>query len=311
MISPKCRHHSRVIAGWACDGCAAMLCPDCVVRTQVKETEFDACGRCGGAVRVLTRHRAEQSPFGAELLRAGRLPFGREGLISLFVTGGALGLLGWMMDATFFAMKPFAALLLAGVGFGWFFHVVRATANGGHPFEAPDFRDFFADVIAPCARGLFALSFVWGIPLLLYFERGARLFTTREAIAFAIYAWLYVPIAMLLAAIDDSGWSLNPVVAALQAWRLGRGYLVLLAALAPAELIEWLLWSFQDAGGLDRFGVLGAWIMNAALLYPLFVAAYLLGKSLYLHGDRLDYGRPEDYQVPVLEGVAPRGTRTT
>ena len=49
--------------------------------------------------------------------------------------------------------------------------------------------------------------------------------------------------------------------------------------------------------------------MTAGLYAP-FVAAGILGNLLYLHGEVLDWGRSEEYQVPLLPGVEPRGTPT-
>jgi hypothetical protein len=311
MAALHCRRHPRALAGWSCERCAAALCPDCVVRSQVgaMATEYDGCTECGGPVELLTRHRAEKSPFAAEVPRAFRLPLGREGVLSLVLTGGVVGLLRWMTEATFFAMKPFAALVAVGVLFSWFFHVVHAASIGADPFEVPDFRDFFTDVVEPGARALFALSFVWAIPLVLYFVRTGEILTRWESIAFWLYAWAYAPIALLFAAIDHEGWSLNPVVGGFQIRRLGREYWVLVAAMVPVGLAEWVIWAIAEASWFDRLGLIGAWVASAALLYPLFVAAYLLGKLLFLHGDRVEYGRADDYRVPLLEGVTPRGTR--
>jgi hypothetical protein len=287
-----------------------------VVRSTVGTTELDSCLRCRGALEVITRHRSERSSAADDYRNAWALPLSQHGAISLAAVGALLTFLHWLLESAgaggTFALMPIVAFLFVGVWFGWFFQVIRSTSMGRDPFEVPDFRDFSVDVVLPAARALFALSFIWGIPLVLFLREqthdGFPVHGLWRLVFFG-YAFAYAPIAMLLASVDHAGFTLNPVAGAAFAVRLGRPYWETLVGLAPVAIAEALVLKLGDTGVLQHLPLVGAWLLQTLVLYPAFIAAYLLGRLLYLRGDRLGYGRDEDYRVPLLGDVAPRGNR--
>jgi len=60
---------------------------------------------------------------------------------------------------------------------------------------------------------------------------------------------------------------------------------------------------------LAKVGIpfLPRWVAEMVSLYPTFIAARVLGTLLFVRGEALDWGCAEEYQVPVLAGVQPRG----
>lgn len=306
-VLPRCESH-RAQAGWKCTRCKRVLCPDCVATKRVQVvTDLDICLKCGELVEPLTVHRAQQQAFGSRVVGALVWPLSKAGLVA--IAGLALvracfsylGSLGWALGACLFAAVCFA--------------FIRSTARGSDDFDGFDFGDFFADMLVPGIKALVGAAIVW-VPAVawLVMRPGSvlanPLVVLKDPVMWALLVAgvLYAPMAILVGA---SGGSLlgmlNPVYVARNALRLGGNYVLMVGVLC-ALFVPWFL-SLGVGAMVNALPVVffPRVLDYAIACYVPFVAARVMGLLLYTHGDEVGYGVENDYLVPVLQGVAPRG----
>ncbi|ADO71102.1 hypothetical protein [Stigmatella aurantiaca] len=334
-----CQRHPKVLAGWSCDNCQALLCPDCVTVRRAISTEYLSCGLCQGRAEPILLHRSSV-PLAARLRQAWRYPFSQSGLPFLLALSAILAVLRWAVVETFLLLKWLPALLWLGVFWSAFFSIVRSTARGDRELDVPDYSDFFQDCVVPALRGLVATSVVWlpAVIYLLFFAdwdvRGpaAKLSNTP---AFYVtggqptLAWdkvardpflgllllggfLYLPLVLMLAATGNGLLQmLNPLMVFRSAARLGKDYALLLGALAL--LLGVLVLGHQVAEGIRwlNLAFACAWVAEFVTCIAPVLMAHALGLLLYNRGDALGYGAPRDYLMPALGSVQPRAVAPT
>lgn len=307
MAHPSCKRH-RAKAGWRCQGCRALLCPDCVATKRVQVvTDLDVCLECGELAEPLTRHRREESSFTARLPGALIWPLSKAGLVSL----GGIALLRALVSYLGTFGWAFGACVLAAVCFTF----IRSTARGSNDFESLDYGDFFNDLFLPGIKALVAASLVW-VPVVYWLAtRHSNAIANPTAVLSDPVVWLllvggvlYAPMAILVGA---SGGSLvgmlNPLHVVRNALRLGPNYFVTVVVLCVL-FVPW----FISLGIGSMLNVLPLPFVPRVLDYAVscyvpFVAARVLGLLLFTHGDEVGYGMESDYRVALLPGVAPRG----
>jgi hypothetical protein len=329
-----CQRHPEAAAGWSCDHCDALLCPDCVAIRRAISTEYLSCGLCQGRATPILVHRS-WIPFVERLRGVWRYPFTLNGMVVLVPLSAMLVLCRWLAAETFLLVKWMPALF--GLGFFWsaFFHVIRSTASGARELEAPEFSDLYADCVAPALRGLVGTSLLWlpGLVYLLFFKDwGASQAIDKllETPAFYVSGlmpqldwspaltdpvfWLlvlagaaYLPMVLLAAAAGHNLVEmLNPLGVIGTARRLGQDFWVAMGALAGLA-VALVLVRLVAAGilwlGMPLLSSLAAELITC---FVPFIMARVLGLLLYSRGDALEYGPPSDYLEPVLGNTRPR-----
>ncbi len=314
-----CRRHPREQAGWNCASCRADLCPDCVASQPggPKGTQVPVCCFCGRAANPIMVHRKVAQPFVRRLRAALEFPLGSTGIISLFFVGLVRALSSYL-GAGSLMMGSSAFVLRQGLYWAFVFFIIRGCASGARRMGVFGFTDLHADLIAPAVKGIVSTAILW-IPTVVYIY-----FAANDGLAglfsypsrgdpvvwlLGLLGGVYVPMAILTAATDlGFGHILNPIFIGRTILRIGKDYLVAVAAIAIALLVGGAVSALLGAAlALLPIPFLGRWLGFSVGLYAPFVAAGILGNLLYLHGEVLDWGRSEEYQVPVLPGAVPRG----
>lgn len=305
---PRCAQHPGATAGWRCRACGQPLCPACAATARLGTDAVPACGRCGGFADPITRRRAELTPFAARLAGAPGFPFRRGTVLATAACALVLTVLSW------FGLVGSA--LAFGIGWGFWFGVVRETAAGEVELTAPEESELLDAIVLPSLRGALALAIVW-VPAaaratwLLFGDgrAGAAALATDPIIWLCLVAGLlYAPAALLHAAFGSVLGMLDPLRVVGTAVRLGRDYLLALAAMGAAALAGGLAAALARSalGWIPFIGTLAT--SCAGLLGPLW-SAHALGLLLHVRGDEVGLGRPEDYLVPVLGPAQPEGAR--
>lgn len=321
MQTRYCRRHPRAKAGWHCSTCATDLCPDCVATHELghRQAPMDLCCQCRRGVAPLTIHRSQQIPFWQRLLDAPKYPLCTVGLLSLVGLGFVRALTGSVGMMSMMAMGTAVFLLRQGLYWAFVFFIIRNSAEGARKMGVFGLRDIQNDVITPGLKGILSTALLW-LPAAIYImvvsDDGVWGILSYEGSKDPI-VWLlglmgivYAPMALLAGATDlGYGTLLNPVHIFSFIRRMGRDYFVTIVAIAVVLLFGRML-EYLCALALARTSIpfLPRWLTETVSLYPTFVAARALGVLLFTRGEALDWGRTEDYQVPLLPGVRPRGT---
>jgi hypothetical protein len=160
-MRPTCTKHPAAFAGWQCDACGAVLCPDCTGSKFTNGARFEACLACGGFARQIKVPRSELYPFSIEqLIGTLRWPFTKMGVLALCTWAVLLTVL------SLFGGR--ASAIGTGLLVAYLFQFVRHTASGHDDFPGPDdFGGYLEDVIAPSLRLGVALAWIW-LPALLW-----------------------------------------------------------------------------------------------------------------------------------------------
>ncbi|MHB8875689.1 MAG: B-box zinc finger protein [Myxococcaceae bacterium] len=299
----RCTHHPRELAGWYCQGCEASLCPDCVAGSTMGTVELVSCCRCGGQAQELQAHRAT-TPFSTRVLSAWRYPFSRNGLIGVVGLGGVL----WLLGNLFFI--PLVWITYVGIFWASMFAAIRQSAQGQDDIDAPDFSDLWSGLIAPAAAGILGTAVLW-LPGLLYWayvRHPDGILRDPGLWVLVVAGAVYAPMALAAAATGSGlGRMLNPLAIAAYIGRLGADYFIAVGAivvLGAAAVVFGILSGLVSALPVP---IVAGWVSSCLRLLAPLMMARVLGLLLYTRGDALGFGRVQDFQVPVLPGVAPRG----
>ena len=294
MTPRTCRTHAAA-AGWRCTHCEELLCPRCVAVRDVRPVSLTACTLCGNLAEPLRRHRREVASFVARLPGALRYPFRDEGLYGFLALTVGLAVANTLGDTVVLV----AWLAIIGALFG----VTRSTARGSDHLEMGDFSDPVTDLALPF--GLFGVATlpVWGSVWL-----ARHLHSTALLVVAGALGVLWAPMALLGAATNTSPVSmLNPLRMYGLALRVGRDYLVYVAALVGCVLLTLVNGVLAVFAWQTQLAVVSQLVGAALLVYWPFVAAHLGGLVLYLHGDAMEWGTPDQYYEPVLGDAQPAG----
>jgi tetratricopeptide (TPR) repeat protein len=100
---------------------------------------------------------------------------------------------------------------------------------------------------------------------------------------------------------------LNPVAVVGHMLRVPGEYVVLVAVSALLAFAQGVVGVVAGAVGRTGIPFFSGWIATTLMLYVPFVWARAMGLLLFVRGDRLGYGRAEDYLEPALGDTRPRG----
>ncbi len=293
-----------------------------------------SCRACGGRAEAIIVHRSEQASLADRLGNVWRYPFTQHGLALVLAVGTFLTVFSYLTQAAFILGRWFPAALGAGIFWGSFLAIVRASARGENDVPLPEFSEVGADWIAPALRGLLATSVVWfplvaylvlvgGWNVLQYVDRlmedpmffatgkfqsipGEQLLKDPVAWVMGVAGLVYLPIALVLAATGTSLLDiLNPLRGVRAIRALGRDYGVTLGALFTLGLV-FLVVRFvtSEIRALD-LGIGTRWPAEVLEVFVPFIMARVLGLLVYTRGDVLGYGPPSDYLTPVLRDATP------
>ncbi len=334
-----CKRHPTATAGWRCTDCGAPLCPECVEARRMQTVDLLFCRACGGRAETLLLHRSELLPFADRLGQVWRYPFSKQGLMVAVGLGAVMAFVGFITQVTLVVGRLAPAAIGAGIFWGAFFSIVRASARGENEVPIPEYSDVFTDWLVPAMRGLLATSVVW-LTLLLYlaFAGGWDVFqymdrllsdpmfymTGRfhslpgERLLGDPVAWLvglaslsYLPVALMMAVTGNSLLdTLNPVTAVRGILRLGRDYAVALGTLFTLGIVYLAVRVVTSALRDIPFEiVISRWLAQVLECLVVFAMARVLGLLIHARGDALGYGDPRDYVTSVLPAEAtPRTT---
>lgn len=297
----RCTKHPKERAGWHCDGCQTDLCPDCVAGSTSGTVTFVSCCVCGGQVRQLTVHRGS-APFATRVLSVWRYPFNPNGLIAVAGLGLVLSVVP--------ALGCFGILFFVGIFWASMFTAIRDSGRGHDEIEAPDFANFWDDLVSPAVSGLVGTAVLW-LPGLLYWvyvrPKGPLLLDPVFWVLVAA-GILYAPMALIAAATNSGiGRMLNPLAIVAYIRRLGSDYLLAVGAILVLGALAVL--AVILAGFVAKLPVpfVSAWLATCVRLVVPLMMARVLGLLLFTRGDALGWGRTSDFQEALLPGVEPRG----
>ena len=218
---------------------------------------------------------------------------------------------------TFFGLKGFCSALAWGSFWAYIFKAIRTSAIGDDEVHTPDFSDFFNDLLVPAIRGTAGTALVW-LPSLLYllYVKDLSLFelldfkSFDDPVLWSVFAvsLVYVPMALLVGATGGGVLRmLNPVLVVAYILRMGVDYWIALLAIGALTVAYLILHLVSALLAQLPIPFLVPWLARFVLTYPPFAMANVLGLLLYVRGDRVDYGLPEEYQMEILPGAQPRG----
>lgn len=335
----RCKRHPTATAGWRCTDCEAPLCPECVEARRMQTVDLLLCRACGGRAETLLVHRSELVPFADRLGQVWRYPFTRQGLMVVAGLGAVLTFVGFITQVTLIVGRLGPAVIGAGLFWGAFFSIIRASLRGENEVPIPEYSDVFSDWLVPAMRGLAATSVVWltlllylafagGWDVFQYLDRllsdpmfymtgrfhslpGERLLEDPVAWLLGLASLAYLPVALMMAVTGNSLLdTLNPITAVRGILRLGRDYVVALGTLFTLGLVYLAVRVVSSSLREIPFEiVVSRWLAQVLECLVIFVMARVLGLLLHTRGDALGYGDPSDYVTPVLPVEAtPRTT---
>lgn len=330
----RCKRHPSATAGWRCDGCGAPLCPECVEARRMQTVDLLFCRECGGRADTLLIHRSEQASFTERLGQVWRYPFTKQGLMVAAGLGAVMAFVAFMTQVTLIVFRLAPAAIGAGLFWGAFFSIMRASVRGESEVPIPEYSDVFSDWLVPAMRGLLATSVVWltlllylvfagGWDVFQYIDRlmadpmfymtgrfhsipGERLLGDPTAWVLGIASLVYLPMALMMA-VTGNGLldTLNPVKAVHGILRLGRDYAVALGTLFTLGLVYLAVRVVSSTLREVPFEIIiTRWLAQMLECLVFFVMARVLGLLIHTRGDALGYGASSDYVTPVLPADA-------
>jgi hypothetical protein len=217
---------------------------------------------------------------------------------------------------TFFG-KGFCAVLAWGSLWAYVFKAIRTSAMGDDEVHTPDFSDFFNDLVVPAIRGTAGTALIW-LPSIVYllwmknlgwYELLEFNFLNDPVLWLVIAVSLvYVPMALAVGATGGGVFRmLNPALVMIYIGRIGVDYWIALMVIGAFGAVYVVLQLLSSMVSQLPIPFLGPWLAQLLLTYPPFAMANVMGLLLYVRGDRVDYGLPEEYRMDVLQGVEPQG----
>jgi hypothetical protein len=295
MTHSRCRNHRQALAGWSCDICRAKLCVECVAEKIVDTVSVEVCGGCEERVARIVVHRADALSYSDRLRKIWRYPFSFGGIVGMVGIGilFAIGVLG-----------PLYLALAFAIFWGFIFVLIQSSARGSDEIDPPDFSTLWESIGAVLFRATLATIASW-LPLIVYIWKTKPDF--YEALVDPIlwllscFGLVYAPIAILGAAVRVPLYRvLNPLWLVNCVRQLGRDYWIavgMLAFLGAVQVfISWIAVSILFL----PFPVVPVIAAVTLLTYVPFLMARTVGLLLYVRGDKLGYGDPDDYYERVV-----------
>ncbi len=216
-----------------------------------------------------------------------------------------------------FGMKGFCVALAWGSFWAYVFKAIRTSAMGDDEVHTPDFSDFYNDLVVPAIRGTAGTALIWA-PTVVYllfvkdlgWHEVLEFDFLKDPVLWLVIAvsFVYVPMALVVGATGGGVFRmLNPVLVIIYIVRIGVDYWIALIAIAAFGVSYVALHLVAAITSNLPIPFLAPWLAQFLVTYPPFAMAKVMGLLLYVRGDRVDYGVPEEYQIDVLPGVEARG----
>lgn len=204
---------------------------------------------------------------------------------------------------------PYFALALA-VFWGFMFVLIQSSARGSDEIDPPDFSSLWESIIVVLFRAFVATSASW-VPLIFYLwsVKPALLDALVDPILwlFVIFGVLYAPMGILAAAVKTPLLHLlNPLWIVRCVALLGFDYwraVGMLGLLTGMQCVAVVIASFILR---IPFPFVPVAIAAALLTYVPILMARVVGLLLFVRGDKLGYGDPNDYYERIVMD-RPRG----
>lgn len=238
------------------------------------------------------------------LLTIWRYPLSFGGIVAMVGMGvlfavGSFGLPYWMLAVVSF--------------WGYMFGQVQSTARGIDDIGPPNFSTLAESVFGVLFRAFIATSASW-LPLIFYLI--AYKPTLFDALVnpvvwfFVLFGLVNVPVAIMGAAVETPLTKLlNPLWLVHCVALLGRSYWIavsVLGALTALQCVVLVLGYYIVQISLPLLPI-GVAIAVTLLAYIPFLMARTVGLLLYVCGDKLGYGDPNDYLERIVT-ERPRGS---
>lgn len=297
-----CRYHRQALAAWSCDTCRVKLCADCVAEKVIDKLCVDVCATCGEQVAHIVIHRAETMSYPQRLRTIWRYPFASLGGIV------AMPAVGFLFAVASIGI-PYLAVALA-IFWGFIFVLIQSSARGIDDIEPPDFSTLWESIGAVLFRAFLATSASW-LPLILYGWSVKP--TLYEALVdpivwlLVVFGLLYAPMAIMGAAVKTPLIRvLNPLWMVRCAGLLGRDYWLAVGVLGFLTVLQCMVFWIATFIVVIPFPLVPVAVAATLLTYVPFVMARVVGLLLFVCGDKLGYGDPNDYLQRVSTD-RPRG----
>jgi hypothetical protein len=297
-----CALHPKAPAGWSCEVCLNDRCPDCVSSQKAGHGEVVVCTTCGTITQPIRKHRSAK-PYVRWIGGAWHYPLDKHVWLVWVSTGVFTGLCGFLCGG---------GLVATAIQWAVLFHALHESSLGHEGLDAPEFTDFFGDLISPMFRALVVIT-ISILPAALYVglsKFGAGRWDSNDPLLwpFLLFILFYLPLGLIFSALKMPVYQLlNPLGLFACARRLGNDYVIAVACTIAAGVCDWLLGKLDMVLEASGIPVLPSIINETLLLYPLLVLMRCLGLLLYVRGDDIDYGHAEGYWEPVLR-EQPRGS---
>ena len=161
------------------------------------------------------------------------------------------------------------------------FKIIFTTGNSYTDApEFPDFSDIFDNILIP----LFKVTFIWVVGFLPFILILLQLEELSETLSWALLSlgFLYVPVGLMIAALDELTRALNPMVVMTCIRRAGSSYVVMVLTFGLFTVLH----------GFIENAFAGSWILNSFIsAYGIMFTGRLIG---IVYRDRLA-DEPTDY----------------
>ncbi|NOZ84695.1 MAG: hypothetical protein GXP49_00220 [Deltaproteobacteria bacterium] len=320
----NCSSHPERRALYRCKTCGKFLCKACIGSREVGINKVIICGICGGTAEPLD---PQEMGFGPLIGRVLVSPLSKHGLVSI---GGA-AFLCYAIEAfgrlnIFFVFSLLALAIVWGILSAFICMSVHNASRG--QVDVPlsgDITDWVEDLLLPGIKLLLAGWTIW-IPLALYillFKRPylvpglspvdmVRSLVDPVFIIMALFGILYMPMAVIVAAMEDSVVAvLNPFLVIGLILKSPGAYLVACAMFYSAQLVGAVLSGVAAAifvlVHLQIF--LPGYFHWVISFYTWFLAASALGLLVYKRGESYGLGvirRPGPPDISHMPLTMPR-----
>jgi hypothetical protein len=255
-------------------------------------------------VAYIVEHRAETMSYEKRLRTIWRYPLCLGGIVGMVGIGGlfTIGVVG----------IPYLALA-AAIFWGFVFLLIQSSARGIDDIGPPDFSSLWESVGFVLFRAFVATGASW-LPLFYYVWATKPVFVDAlvDPIVwlFVVFGLVYAPMAVMAAAVRTPLIRLiNPLWMMRCVALLGRDYWLAVGMLGFLTIVQCgVVWLGSFIVRIP-FPLVPFFIAFVLLMYVPFLMARVVGMLLFVRGDHLGYGDPDDYYERVLierpRGVLP------
>ena len=280
---PRCHVHAAQPAVRQCTNCGQAFCEACMRERTEARAHAESCPSCRGFCRSLEASGPQRPRSMAEMV---------SDAIAYPLRGSGFGLI--LLGAVFFVLIDMLSrswrygLFFSIFGAGYLSAYMLETVNGGangkkEPQDWPEFANVWDSVALPFLQ----MATVWLVCLapaaLPFLVSGITQGSVFAASAIAIVTSLYVPMAILALALNNSVAAIGPSVVVPAILAVPWQYLAVWGVLAAAGALSALFQAFVASA----IPILGLAVNTLVSLYLLSVEMRLVGLLYLVNSKRL------------------------